>query len=458
MKDIFVGASLVLVCIGPHENGSEKVVAIATEMENAVMAAALEEGKDVYQLNHVVLGPWYHKHWTRCIEALQKEETIRLRNALMSFMDRPYWTRLWILQEVAAADRKLQVLCGSSTMSWLGVYLLLELREMGNFPSAPSILGDQVQQWLRYWKKWIADLWSDRRLATLDIEGALDLASDRLCNDPRDRVYGLLGFIDWSVSDAPLLPDYDKTVVQLAIDVLERIGDLRATRKTLVPLEVFAGNEAMRQLRQRSQQGARTCTNRKLMKWAYFTGIQLRTSKGEDELPGKGISLGTPGDRLDESQIPGSIKGMLEDHYQSHPESDLKPLAVGSQVVGFAGHETQVDDVLAYPEIFRHNEQIFLVLRHRPENNFDVVGQGFLVGRHTWKSLAAVTHWKDKEDFMTFSVDMTAEDAVLFIGQDLIIDEDGTERYDLEARFERLAVNPIGQPGGAGFFQALTDA
>ncbi|KAK4504311.1 hypothetical protein PRZ48_005227 [Zasmidium cellare] len=459
MKDIYVGASLVLVCVGKHEDGSETVVEVARAMEREVRKAAREREEEggVDEMDRVVIGPLYRKEWSRCVEALQKDEALELREALIAFMERPYWNRLWITQEVAAAQRVLQVLVGSDTISWLGMYLLLELTEIGNASSAPSALWEDVEQWSRYRPYAIAPLWYDIRLSFLEVESALQLSSERLCYDPRDRIYGLLGLIDWSSTNTPIMPDYDKTPLQLAVDITERVQELVFVSRTLVALDVLHKDLDMQSLRKSALSGTRECSTHKHLKWSNFSGVALLARSVENQ--GSEIVLVGSEEQLSEHRVPEAIRKMIKNHHDKQPETDPKPLATGNEIVGFLTHKAEPGDILAYPNSFNDGDRILLVLRPTHSGQFDVVGQGFLIGEFTWKSLAGIENptkkgWRDEHDFISIFVDMTAEDAVLFVGQDLVRDEEGEESYNPEARVERLFVNPVAQPKGAGRIRA----
>jgi hypothetical protein len=144
------------------------------------------------------------------------------RMKFISLCERPYWGRLWIIQEVCLAS-KLQIHCGSDSMDW--------------------------EDFLRFWKEGLErDTWSSHMLPPcftklLEVGklggGTLEnlIRSSRLfqCTDPRDRIYGILGLLRFP-NDAlrghvylnPEPPagwelpvvDYSKTTAQLYLDIM----------------------------------------------------------------------------------------------------------------------------------------------------------------------------------------------------------------------------------------------
>jgi hypothetical protein len=136
--------------------------------------------------------------------------------------ERPYWGRLWIIQEVCLASR-LQIHCGSDSMGW--------------------------EDFLRFWKEGLErDTWSLHMLPPcftklLEVGklggGTLEdlIRSSRLfqCADPRDRIYGILGLLRFPNHalrghvylnpeppagwELPVV-DYSKTTAQLYLDIM----------------------------------------------------------------------------------------------------------------------------------------------------------------------------------------------------------------------------------------------
>ncbi|KAM5349536.1 hypothetical protein ACJ41O_006041 [Fusarium nematophilum] len=128
-----------------------------------------------------------------------------LQPALSSFLSMPWFSRVWVLQEVAVAKRAI-ILWGSETLEW--GYLsaahvdALGLALVDRAGKVPPVL----------------------RLAENDRKPLKDLASlihtARSCRstDPRDKVYALLGLLSDNVAHT-LVPDYTISVEALHVEV-----------------------------------------------------------------------------------------------------------------------------------------------------------------------------------------------------------------------------------------------
>ncbi|CAO2653350.1 Nn.00g027610.m01.CDS01 [Neocucurbitaria sp. VM-36] len=147
--------------------------------------------------------------------------------ALCAFMRKPYWGRLWIIQELAANHHSTLFLCGKRTLN----------REMISKGS------DCCQKLLREDRRFAPSARSDvwliatrmYRLVNLSIaqpppnmlNTALGLARQAEASEPRDKVFGILGLLDKSIS-SKIVPDYDDSVQQVFTDLTVTI--IRVTR------------------------------------------------------------------------------------------------------------------------------------------------------------------------------------------------------------------------------------
>ncbi|KAK1750896.1 heterokaryon incompatibility protein-domain-containing protein [Echria macrotheca] len=224
MGAIFSSARRVFVCVGdpPTEKADAavaKLVKVATFLQNAEPDEAGEQARitaDVLLHSRV---SW----WT----------------ALNEFLCRPWFKRVWVIQEVGLAKDPL-VLYGRKsfgyretmrTVSWAGT------QELMLYGLANLLIHSE-------WPDWTLTK-SERTFYDL-----LDHGSMLSCRDPRDRVYAFLGHPlarrqDSSCEeDRPIIiPDYSKSLGELYLEVTElclRMVGLRAlvavehTEKSLV--------------------------------------------------------------------------------------------------------------------------------------------------------------------------------------------------------------------------------
>lgn len=176
--------------------------------------------------------------------------------ALISLMWRTYWTRLWVVQEILLANR-ITIYCGEDSIDWdvlidflsmtLGNTANLRQKLPSHWEGTKRKSSEQVERgWVNLypnrgiqWRKL-----SGRALQQINTSPGVDLIkakswwdprytmlhrtilrfSSRECEDPRDKVYALLGIVDNEddlVAKA-LLPDYTLTSEQLFRLVVEK--------------------------------------------------------------------------------------------------------------------------------------------------------------------------------------------------------------------------------------------
>ncbi|KAJ4294218.1 hypothetical protein N0V90_007908 [Kalmusia sp. IMI 367209] len=145
--------------------------------------------------------------------------------ALNRLILRPYWQRLWIMQEIALGGAKMQLCCGSKRIDWetfchgitvIHQFLWVARHEGVNHDRhiMPQDPGDT-----RSWDATVPldhilkDLWlltwlQEEQLPAVKFSRLLEIANFSNCLNPRDKVYGLLGLMDPELANA-ILPDYE---------------------------------------------------------------------------------------------------------------------------------------------------------------------------------------------------------------------------------------------------------
>lgn len=121
-----------------------------------------------------------------------ERENQDLRVSAARFLSRPYFSRIWVIQEIALSRTK-TVLCGGDEIPWsvleAGVNSLLE--GSGNFPPLLSL--------------------GQRRLRdATELFGLLQMARLFKATDPRDKVFALLGLVIGAEAEG-LIADYEKS-------------------------------------------------------------------------------------------------------------------------------------------------------------------------------------------------------------------------------------------------------
>jgi hypothetical protein len=134
---------------------------------------------------------------------------VRQRNGLESLFKRPWFSRVWILQEVANA-RGAVVVCGDRSVSARTFAIVPSLIGVTPPPHCQSVL-DIMPGSLRE-ESW----WSQNRdLRTLLLKFGKTAASD-----PRDNIYALLGLSSDACNSDLLRAEYSKSVQEVIKDVV----------------------------------------------------------------------------------------------------------------------------------------------------------------------------------------------------------------------------------------------
>jgi hypothetical protein len=205
MREIYSTAWTVVAWLGEEHNQSHKAV----------------------QLIHDLAGFNERNEGQRLEKRLREDPTVLGKGnwlALQEFMDRVYWYRLWILQELIMGASAVIIRCGSSSIDWEtfcnGVTLLEEdlwqvkdglltwdintqgLRTKETAWSTASLhLVYQDLSTLSQFEEPEADR------SYLSFGRILDIANWAECLDPRDKVYGLVGLMKPNIAQQ-IIPDY----------------------------------------------------------------------------------------------------------------------------------------------------------------------------------------------------------------------------------------------------------
>ncbi|KAK5729767.1 hypothetical protein LTR17_011633 [Elasticomyces elasticus] len=134
--------------------------------------------------------------------------------AMKDLYQRMYWTRVWIVQEVALAKQAVLV-CGHTELPWRCVS---ELRKARNH-IWPQNLSSGESDFRRSTIARLDDVRVRSRKETLDMWSLLESFPDLQCYDIHDKIYGFLGLAN-DCSNAAIPVDYSNSVQQLFEDVV----------------------------------------------------------------------------------------------------------------------------------------------------------------------------------------------------------------------------------------------
>jgi hypothetical protein len=111
--------------------------------------------------------------------------SVSARRALMQLLSRPYWTRMWIIQELAAAS-SIVILCGCHQLSWE------VFSNAGLIAAVDKTTGNEPKTRFQQINKFRVDKLRRNPISLLE---ALYRSQSALSTDPKDKLYALLGLV-----------------------------------------------------------------------------------------------------------------------------------------------------------------------------------------------------------------------------------------------------------------------
>lgn len=133
--------------------------------------------------------------------------------AISAIFRRPWWSRIWVIQELALAKRGPSIICGYRHLPWksfIEAADLLEQLKTGHDIKAAEIIELLSNQ--------CSVLWQMRTLyhqyGALSLRDLFQMSKDARATDPRDQVYGLLGLAR-EVDRRGIVVDYSRSIAQV---------------------------------------------------------------------------------------------------------------------------------------------------------------------------------------------------------------------------------------------------
>jgi len=212
MSRIYGSADRVVIWLGPASEDSELAMGFIQELNTKL--PGLQSGDDLFEKASI---EYWDPRWV----------------AMGRLLERPWFSRLWVVQEVVLASKLLQFSCGSCLLLWTDLeFALVELqrvRALGHIKTDISHPGDHEQMLTRTMPAGcsllgivqnIKMIWAEE---TLDLTRALQyVAYFSQVTDGRDKIYGLYGIAS-GVDDPELTPDYNKAVEEVYIQTTRHL-------------------------------------------------------------------------------------------------------------------------------------------------------------------------------------------------------------------------------------------
>ena len=163
----------------------------------------------------------------RFADMVTQDEGSKLCYALVMPMNRKWWTRVWVLQEAAAAT-SVEFVCGRHSVQYkqlLGAVRLVDYSpevERGLLKYRMQISYGSHQNMrnaleMIFYRQWRRQTQLSRRDAGMDVFSCLEMSQSMEAGDDRDKVFAMLGLSSDALSMI-LVPDYDKPVADVYKD------------------------------------------------------------------------------------------------------------------------------------------------------------------------------------------------------------------------------------------------
>ncbi|KAI0839515.1 HET-domain-containing protein [Hypoxylon sp. FL0890] len=151
-------------------------------------------------------------NWSRGKKNLFSYPEKSLRG-LAELFSRPWWKRIWIVQEVVAA-RETVVLLGETIFPWVMLVNICRAIQLAEFLTHP--LASMVRS-CGYQKFTVLDHF--RRNRAMPLVRFVHCTQDYQATDSRDKLYALLGMAS-DISPDDIIPDYTKPVLEVFLDLV----------------------------------------------------------------------------------------------------------------------------------------------------------------------------------------------------------------------------------------------
>ncbi|KAG9494939.1 hypothetical protein J7337_013168 [Fusarium musae] len=238
----------------------------------------------------------------------------QINGEVRELLDRPWWRRTWIIQEVVLA-KNIQIICGEDIITWDAVASLFkrlkwtqgEVRVFDVKLSDRNIFPDQMYNLISgYHQKWHSN---DRRLDLLDV---LYQFRTLECTVAHDRIYGFLGIVHPNVA-TKISPDYHLDAPQVYRDFARTMIQVTGNLHVLNCTRHWSGVE----------NGAQQQKAYSVLEQSRYYDIQAQIFDGPDKTPRRGCA------RLPDGweRIPHKEKPLFRDNKDRNKQStELSPL------------------------------------------------------------------------------------------------------------------------------------
>ena len=182
-------------------------------------------------------------HWDPAFSDAISEDMVSASQfmGLCQLLSRPWWTRVWTVQE-AILPEHLTFVCGERRVDAASFFGFSSNFARHMSSCCGEFFLSQDQSMLRGLRYQVDSLYTMEYFRShkknTAISQQMSYYRTRSCKDPKDKIYGFIGFGEWSFNEANILqPDYsisDELVYEeIAGRIMERRGGLELLREVL---------------------------------------------------------------------------------------------------------------------------------------------------------------------------------------------------------------------------------
>lgn len=197
MKDVYTRAYRCLVWLGPADQTT------STAFDTLERFAADDGTPDGSQTSTGLQG-----------------EQISRREAVRNLLNRPWFQRIWVIQEVVVAENVV-VQCGHLKILWETLYIgIRRMTGCGYYPFSSRFTGKitGMGQWR---ETFLGEHDTTKKNAALEVKFMIMDGSEREATDPRDKLFALRGIASPTIADS-MVVDYSLPVEQAYTDFSRR--------------------------------------------------------------------------------------------------------------------------------------------------------------------------------------------------------------------------------------------
>jgi hypothetical protein len=217
MRDIYSLAGAVDVWLGPAADNSDFAIEFIGQLRE-ILPTMSSENDFGYNVQ----------------AELERKTNSKINDwkwsAVNKLLERPWFTRVWVVQEVGLSTGNVQFICGDRAIDWGSLVDFLEkliaLQALSVITKAkpngdPDYLGATRVPAAIIQMRLILGLYAKRESGSLRLQEAIQYGIVCKATNPRDKIYGLYGIA--AVRDPKMAPDYNKSVQQVYIEVARHL-------------------------------------------------------------------------------------------------------------------------------------------------------------------------------------------------------------------------------------------